>query len=463
MNDILAVKFKETLDFDLRYPVSMSISDCIVCNESNLNYERIRRHIRQNIGNMWNYLNNELGKISKKYGVIVPGLQQEISNILILGAEKIHSLLIDMERMRQMDGYENWRHQESKELSDLMQRRLHYLQHPANCSKARKLVYKLTKSCGYACELHQVVYCYLVAYATQRTLILKSDNWTYDGKDWESVFHSLVSSSCIVDDDTLNTMQHISEFNNETFLSNKKVLFLLARDFSQRDLFSPSFIPNDFGSRLIRLHDEPKVWWVGQFLKYMIRPQKDVKDFLKNMMIKLGWSKPIVGVHVQRTNKVSLSAEASFLDIEESMTQVEDLLLTLKSNGRIVPRRIYLATDDANVVDEARKKYPQYEIINNSEVVGGWPNIPRRYSNDSLYGILLDIHLLSMSDYLVCNFSSQVCQIAYEIMQTLYSDAAHRFKPLNDVSYFETQAHQTIIRHDAQNHAGNSFHVADNH
>ena len=40
-----------------------------------------------------------------------------------------------------------------------------------------------------------------------------------------------------------------------------------------------------------------------------------------------------------------------------------------------------------------------------------------RYNLASLKGVIVDIHMLSQSDYLVCTFSSQVCRIAYEIQQ----------------------------------------------
>lgn len=44
-----------------------------------------------------------------------------------------------------MEGHDAWRVAESSALSDLVQRRLHFLQNPADCSKARKLVCNLNK------------------------------------------------------------------------------------------------------------------------------------------------------------------------------------------------------------------------------------------------------------------------------------------------------------------------------
>ena len=69
-----------------------------------------------------------------------------------------------------------------------------------------------------------------------------------------------------------------------------------------------------------------------------------------------------------------------------------------------------------------------------------------RYSNTSLRGILIDIHMLAHSDYLVCTFSSNVCRLAYEIMQTLHPDASARIKSL-DLIYFHEglgQHHQEL-------------------
>ena len=68
-------------------------------------------------------------------------------------------------------------------------------QNPQDCSKARKLVCNINKGCGYGCQLHHVVYCFMIAYGTQRTLILESHNWRYATGGWETVFHP-VSNSC---------------------------------------------------------------------------------------------------------------------------------------------------------------------------------------------------------------------------------------------------------------------------
>lgn len=436
--------------------------------EPSLEYELTRRRVQTNIAEIWNYFSTELGKIRKSLATksnLNPNanveLEESIQQVLLQGAEHKRSLLSDMDHLRRVDGYEAWRHKEANDLSDLVQRRLHHLQNPSDCGNARKLVCKLNKGCGYGCQLHHVVYCFIVAYATERTLILKSRGWRYHKGGWEEVFRP-VSNSCH-DAGTANAY-------NWPGKPNTQVLVLPIIDsLMPRPPYLPLAVPEDLAPRLKRLHGDPIVWWVGQFLKYLLRPQTATRDFLYSGMRNLGWERPIVGVHVRRTDKVG--TEAAFHGIEEYMTHVEDYYRTLEINGTNVVRRIFLASDDARVIEEARKKYPQYQIIGDPEVAR-MAAVSTRYTDTALNGIILDIHLLSMSDYLVCTFSSQVCRVAYEIMQTMYPDAAYRFKSLDDIYYYGGQnphnrraviAHKPRSHEDLQLKVGDLVSVAGNH
>lgn len=40
-----------------------------------------------------------------------------------------------------------------------------------------------------------------------------------------------------------------------------------------RPQYLPLAIPEDLAPRLQRLHGDPSVWWVSQFVKYLVRPQ----------------------------------------------------------------------------------------------------------------------------------------------------------------------------------------------
>lgn len=98
-----------------------------------------------------------------------------------------------------MDAQATWRQQESWQLARTVQQRFSQLQvsdalvemlarsrylgivpvlqNPHSCADARKVVCNLNKGCGYGCQLHHVAYCMIVAYGTNRTLVLESHGW----------------------------------------------------------------------------------------------------------------------------------------------------------------------------------------------------------------------------------------------------------------------------------------------
>jgi hypothetical protein len=92
----------------------------------------------------------------------------------------------------------NWKYWQSNisvELSSIMKKRLYHLQNPVDCKSAKKLVCRVSKSCGFGCQIHHVSFCFILAYATKRALILDSTNWRYSPNGWNAVFKP-VSSTC---------------------------------------------------------------------------------------------------------------------------------------------------------------------------------------------------------------------------------------------------------------------------
>ncbi|KAG4070622.1 hypothetical protein HA402_013542 [Bradysia odoriphaga] len=431
-------------------------------NEPSVEYEKLRRRIQTNTQEMWNYVNSEMIKLKKSVNPGDPKLTKQIDTMIDMAAEQKNSLLHDLGQLAEVDGYEAWRYKEASALSDLVQRRLHYLQNPEDCGKAQKLVCRLNKGCGYGCQLHHVVYCFIMAYATERTLILKSKGWRYHKAGWEEVFKP-ISDTCL-------TSEGSSHASWSSHIQNTQVVDLPIIDsLNPRPPYLPLAIPEDLAPRLKRLHGDPITWWVGQFLKYLLRLQPETQNMLDTARQKLGFKKPIVGVHVRRTDKVG--TEASLHSIEEYMTWVEDYFNKLELSQSVDRRRVFLASDDPKVIEEARKKYPKYDIIGDPDVAR-MAAVSTRYTDSSLNGIIMDIHLLSLCDYLVCTFSSQVCRVAYEIMQAMYPDASDRFKSLDDIYYYGGQnAHnrEAVLPHRAKNHdeiflnVGDTVGVAGNH
>ncbi|KAK1888542.1 Alpha-(16)-fucosyltransferase [Dissostichus eleginoides] len=226
-------------------------------------------------------------------------------------------------------------------------------QNPPDCSKARKLVCNINKGCGYGCQLHHVVYCFMIAYGTQRTLILESHNWRYAPGGWETVFLP-VSNTCtdragastghwsvglvrgglavhggfllprkvtfvispaqasaqglcqaglslkgpIPDHQPPLTppSRHLLLIQGEAHDKDVQVVELpIVDSLHPRPSYLPLAIPEDLAPRLHRLHGDPSVWWVSQFVKYLVRPQTWLEKEIQQTTAKLGFKHPIIG------------------------------------------------------------------------------------------------------------------------------------------------------------------------
>ncbi|XP_012256247.2 alpha-(1,6)-fucosyltransferase [Athalia rosae] len=395
--------------------------------EPSLEYEELRRRIRDGVQEMWYYVNSELKLLKKNtYDFAPEQRDKDVENALKNVWEHKKSLIQDIDRLAQVDGYQDWREKESKDLSDLVQRRFKYLQNPEDCDRAKKLICSLNKGCGFGCQVHHVAYCFLVAYGTERTLILKSKGWRYQKDGWESVFKP-VSDTCL----SASGVSHANWPGD----SSKQVLSLpIVDNVYPKPKYQPPGVPADLAPRLEKLHGHPIVWWVGQVLKYLLRPQENLQKVLDYSKEKMGFKSPVVGVHVRRTDKVG--TEAAYHDIDEYMVKVNEYYDQLDIKPE--ERRVFLASDDPKVIVAAKERYPTYQIIGDPEIAKT-ASVSRRYSDSSLQGIIVDIHLLSLCDHLICTFSSQVCRVAYEIMQSFYPDAYNHFSSLDDVYYYGGQ------------------------
>jgi len=420
-------------------------------------YENYRRRAFRDTQELWFFARSKLEGLSKDK----IKLEQKIPEILSEIETREQAVLSDLELMKENDGHDDWRKQESQDLSDLVQARLRYLQNPPNCDSARKLVCNLNKGCGYGCQIHHAIYCFLVAYGTERTLILKSKGWRYNKKGFQDVFLPM-SETCTDPEGSSRSGWPGKE-------STQVVELPIVDSVNPRPPFLPPAVPADLIDRISTLHGDPIVWWVSQFLKYMLRPQPHLQEMLDTTVNNFNIEHPIVGIHIRRTDKVG--TEAAFHPVEEYMKYVEEWFRKQELTKSDIKRRVYVASDDPKVLGECRKKYPEIEFLGDQNVAKS-AAVSSRYSDSSLRGVIQDIHMLSITDYLVCTFSSQVCRIAYEIMQQGHVDASNRFKSLDDIWYYGGQdEHQqeAVLNHHAIHHGeieveiGDVLGVAGNH
>ncbi|KAK8740412.1 hypothetical protein OTU49_002897, partial [Cherax quadricarinatus] len=385
--------------------------------------EVTRRLVETNLRDAWFFFSDHMKDLqSRKQSMS----KSDFQAVMKEGAERIKVLQFDLWVLGQLDGEASRKEQEAKELSDLMQNRLHRLQNPENCATAKKLLCNLNRNCGFGCEIHHVIYCFMTAYGTHRTLILKSDGWRYTSIGWKAVFLPL-SNTC-----TTVSNKDVVKWpgNNNT----QTVEFPMPKEPQPKPQHMPLAIPRDISERLIHLHGNPGAWWLGQFLKYMFRLQPYMQKLIKESEKSFHYRHPIVGVHVRRTDKIK---EAKYYQLEEYMEQVEEYFAGLQVFNPNVTRRIYLASDEPRVFKEAKKKYPQYEILSNKKSQVMKKN--KRYKINSLRDLIMDIYFLSRADYIVVTFSSNIGRLVYEIMQSLSVDASNCFYSLDTTYYFHFQ------------------------
>lgn len=433
-----------------------------VINGPSKEYELTRRKLSRDVNELWWFIRAKLESGLKSN---TKELTQLLNKTLVQTQHRYSGILTDLNELSEVDGFKLWREKEAKELSDLVQKRLHALQNPKDCSTAKKLICKLNKGCGYGCQIHHAMYCFIVAYGTERTLILKSKGWRYNKGGYEEVFKPL-SDTCVMDS---------SVAHGSVLWPGKKesqvVEIPIVDSINPRPKYLPPAIPEDLADRLIRLHGNPIVWWVSEFLRYMLRPQSNTAELLKAAENGRDRSVPMVGIHVRRTDKVG--TEAAFHSVDEYMKYVEEYFQQLETNlGRnVLKKRVYVASDDSKVLAECRKKFPDYEFLGDQAIAKS-AAVSSRYNLNSLRGIISDIYMLSQSDYIVCTFSSQVCRIAYEIQQQRYVDGSWRYKSLDDIWYYGGQdehqqeaimSHHSTDREEIDLNIGDVIGVAGNH
>jgi hypothetical protein len=56
-----------------------------------------------------------------------------------------------------------------------------------------------------------------------------------------------------------------------------------------------TYLPEGIGQRLIELHPDPKAFWFGQFLDYIMRSNKMFDELMINASKKIGLPKIYVG------------------------------------------------------------------------------------------------------------------------------------------------------------------------
>ncbi|OQV14953.1 Alpha-(1,6)-fucosyltransferase [Hypsibius exemplaris] len=423
-------------------------------------FEYSRRKLENGIVEFWRYASTHLKDLYEtKDSNAAKALAKQMLDFM---GEHKGVILADINNLESAAGITEWKLQKSLEMTRIVQNRLKNLQNPRNCAEARRLRCSINKACGLGCQLHHATYCLIAGYALNRTVILESKGWRYSKKGWESVFLPLTKTCKSSDIGTPRAWRDDPENDKEPVIELPIVDNIQgASGNNKRPLWLPLAVPRDLFTRIHAFHKNPPIWWMGQIVSYLWRLQPSTQKILNELTTKMVFASPIVGVHVRRTDKVG--TEAAKHEVSEYMEHVKAYFDQLDVTKKTAVRRVYVATDDSAAFHEIKKNYPDYEILGNTDSMDS-AALNKRYSDASLIGVITDVHFLSQSDHLVCTFSSQVCRLAYELMQARLPDAADFYNSLDDVYYYGGQnGHnvRAILPHQAANPEEISFDKGD--
>ncbi|KAH8862338.1 Alpha-(1,6)-fucosyltransferase [Schistosoma japonicum] len=364
-------------------------------------------------------------------------------------------LQVDLDGMGRVDGALESRINDLEYLSNELQKELFILQNPENCKTAKYVVATLNRPCAFGCNAHHLMYCFQMAYATGRTLLLNSAHGGSYTQWWIKNFLPL-SEKC-----SANSI-HPDIFSLESFNTSQAIECPYIVSIRSSFNWIPPAVPSHFSKLLSRLHGAPFAWFIGQLAKFLMRSAFDLSEEFKIFANRT--ENPIVGVHIRRTDKIN--TEASFHSLEEYMTEVDSYFNFIDASRQMmsrteewrndikspfhhrvyhqlnpVKRQVYIATDEPSIFDEAQSKYPNYVFYGDRRRAES-AAVSKRQNADSIMGIVIDVFVLSKTDYLVCTFSSQVCRLAYELKQSNhleFGDASQQFRTLDDVYYYVGQ------------------------
>nr|CAD2153047.1 unnamed protein product [Meloidogyne enterolobii] len=331
-------------------------------------------------------------------------------------------------------------------MGEKIQSALNRIQNPDNCSNSRILVCKLEQNCGFGCVMHHVSYCLSIASGAGRTLIFEDEGskWAYNVQ-WNEIFEQITNCSYL---------EHVKPFLPIPLYAepgqSDRIVFLdrrwdMCRVMKKELPHAPEVAPNEIKDFLLENHPNPPLWFLGQLIKYAGRENEKTKNETNQIYSRIPFEcGPIVGIHVRLTDK---KAETKLHNLEDYMEWVDfwyDVMVGPKQsldNDQLVnsnctnKRRLFIATDEPNsVLEEANRKWGnKYEIYHGKMDLqyGYHHDDPERISREALIELLSELRILSNCQFVVCTFSSNVCRLTYELMQTIKGDATENVHSLD--------------------------------
>lgn len=201
------------------------------------------------------------------------------SNLKIFTKSSAYDDLLDL-NLLQMSNLENLMkkvRQESvqKELEKYVFDVIKNNQFPNKCENIQVNLCESSKGCGFGCQMHHILYCFIVSLAQGLPLVVDSRNW-HGFNSLDDLFEPL-TDKCL-----------------ESAIDNKNIVFHkipIIEDGYKYTQYLPTTVPVEIIDKIQKFHSNPFLWWSGQLIKYIFRFKEDTRKRIH----KFDFPKPIVG------------------------------------------------------------------------------------------------------------------------------------------------------------------------
>lgn len=119
-------------------------------------------------------------------------------------------------------------------------------------------------------------------------------------------------------------------------------------------------------------------------------------------------------MHVRRTDKI-VQKEAKIVPVEKYFDRLQQFYNENPAAGAASVKRVFLATDDTDLIAESRKKYPQYTFVVNEVAAKGAADVDKRSKFPGMVETIFDILMLAECDVQIVTFSSNIGRLLLEL------------------------------------------------
>lgn len=257
------------------------------------------------------------------------------AQVIIKAIEYIRVVREDIAAFKRTDRAWQTGQKKMLELRNFVWNTFERLQNPADCKSARKFRCSVHNEWGFGSGVQDLLWCFVAALQMGRTLILDTSKWHYTPSgNWSTFFQPVAGPSC--------DGVHIDK---ETIIFNPGHT---SRTETRRRILD---LPASIIRTLVANHAEPYAWWCGLIVSYILRLQNSTQQKIENFKKKIGYKRPIVSLHIRRTDKDS---EAAHHNVNEYMHHAEEFYSALALGGETVEKRVFVATDEPSVIDEIK-------------------------------------------------------------------------------------------------------------